>query len=206
MTDPSKTKKDPWDKADIIAKILIPLTALGVTLLFNNGRASQKTFEVAIQVLQSSNSDKLPSVRKWAIDVFQKYTSMPFEDKALKELEKNPLPSGGIPRIVFPNPEQLRRISIIRPITEPIALSQKIKKALSADEKYKNVNITMDTRPANQFPNSADTRFYYTADRANAQALNDYIKSKLEINSKLNDRSTHPDAYKHIQGELHVYI
>jgi hypothetical protein len=98
--------KDIWDKVDVVGKllgaILIPfaLAAAGfyVNLTLQDRAAKEKTVEIAITVLQQSNSTALPELRGWALGVFEDTVlaaNQELPDAAKKELKTLPLPGAG---------------------------------------------------------------------------------------------------------------
>lgn len=209
MSESEGTKnKDRWDKADTVGKLLIPIAIALATFWFDsslkNREAKQKTFEVAIGILQAPKSDETQQLRQWALGVFQNMTGiakLPTSPGANKELQQGtqlPLTS----QLQMPNPERLR-ISIIRVEGTPADQSEQIKSAL-IDANYTNVTTT--ERPQSLFPDKAEIRFYYPSDSQNAQSLNNYINKVLGITIQVNDRSQDQDASRHRPGDLHVYI
>jgi hypothetical protein len=207
MFEDSK-KKDIWDRADVIGKLLIPIVVVAATLSFDASKkqseARQKTLEVAIDILKSPKSSETEQLRNWALTVFQKETgtaSANLTEGATQELQKGtPLP--GSPRLQLQNSEQLR-VAIIRLQGTSPDQSEKIRSAL-ADGGYTNVTLT--ERAQDVFPGKPEVRFYYPADSQNAQTLNDYISGTLGIPIQVNDRSQDRDASSHRPGDLHVYI
>ena len=124
------------------------------------------------------------------------------------------LPSGAIEEIQkgaqLPSTSQLRlptprevRVSIIRLKGAVADESERIKSALITGG-YENVTTT--ERPRDSFPNRAEVRFYYLADRENAKALSEYFNRVLNIATQVNDRSQDQDASSHRPGDLHVYV
>jgi hypothetical protein len=200
-------KKDPWDRADVIGKLLIPIIIAAATIWFNYsqkvGEARQKTFEIATGILKSPKSQETEQLRSWALGVFQKeakQASVELPKEAFQELQKGPLPSGSELRL--PTPGQLR-VAIIRLQGTPADPAERIRSAL-ADAGYTNVSTS--ERPQASFPSKAEVRFYYPADSVNAQALSDYINRTLNIPIEVNDRSEDRDVSSHRLGDLHVYI
>lgn len=99
--------KDAWDKADILGKllgsILIPvgLAATGyyVNAALQDRAAKEKTAEIAVTVLQSSDTS-IPELKIWARKVFNETLAaadQPLPVAAQHELESTPLPSGSPP-------------------------------------------------------------------------------------------------------------
>jgi hypothetical protein len=206
MFEDSK-KKDIWDRADVIGKLLIPIVVVAATLSFDASKkqseARQKTLEVAIDILKSPKSSETEQLRSWALIVFQKETgtaSANLTEGATQELQ-NGTPLPGPPRLQLPTSAQLR-VAIIRLQGTPPDQSEKIRSAL-ADGGYTNVTLT---ERAGVFPDKPEVRFYYLADSQNAQALNDYISGTLGIPITVSNKSQDPDASSHRPGDLHVYI
>ncbi|HEV8428950.1 MAG TPA: hypothetical protein VGQ41_13695 [Pyrinomonadaceae bacterium] len=208
MTDnESFNKKDQWDRADVIGKLLIPIMIAAATLWFDYsrrvGEAQQKTFEIAIEILRSPQSSETEQLRSWALQVLQKETgaaSSQLPQKAIQELQQGTLP--GTSELRLQNSGQLR-VAIIRLEGTPNDPSEKIKSAL-ADAGY--TNVTTSERAQDVFPSNAEVRFYYPADSVNAQSLSDYISRNLGIPMQIKDRSQDRDASSHRLGDLHVYI
>jgi hypothetical protein len=204
----SPKEKDRWDKADVVGRWLMPIAIAAATFWFDSAlkerESRQKTFEVAIGILQAPSSADTQQLREWALGVFQKatgtaYTALPSE--AIKELRGGAqLPSTS--QLRLPTPGQLR-VSIIRLEGASTDQSERIKSALIAAG-YTNVATT--ERSQNLFPKRAEVRFYYPADSQNAQSLSDFINTNLGIPIQVNDRSRDLDAPVHRQGDLHVYV
>src|SRR5215471_15426586 len=74
----SSKKKDQWEKADVVGKWLIPVTVALATVFFNSGQkareAKEKSFEVAISILQAPKTDDTKQLREWALSVFTDVT------------------------------------------------------------------------------------------------------------------------------------
>jgi len=90
--------KDIWDKADVIGKvfgavlILFALAGTGffVNLALQERAAREKVFEIAVTVLQSSNTTS-SALREWAINVFEDTVHPP--STVIAQLKTSPLPS-----------------------------------------------------------------------------------------------------------------
>lgn len=212
-------EKDFWDKADVVGKWLIPVAVVLATLWFNselNKReagqraseaeraANQKTFEVAVGILQAPKSDETQVLRGWALDQFQKVTGVAnsqLPSGAIEEIKKGAqLPSA--PQLRLPTPREVR-VSIIRLKGTAAAKSEQIRSDLN-NGGY--ANVTMDERPQDSFPDKAEVRFYYVEDRENAKALSEYINQVLNIATQVKDKSQDQDASHHRPGDLHVYV
>lgn len=166
--------------------------------------ANQKTFEVAVGILQAPKSDETQFLRGWALEQFQKVTGV----------ANAKLPSGAIEEIrkgaQLPSTSQLRlptsrevRVSIIR-LKGAVADESELIKSALISAGY--ASVTTAERPQDSFPNRAEVRFYYLADKENAKALSDYINGVLNIATQINDRSQDQDASSHRPGDLHVYV
>jgi lysozyme len=99
-------KRDIWDKADIIGKltgsILIPVvvasTGIYVNAALQERASKQKTFEIAITILQSKDSS-IPQLKAWAQSVFAETVAganQPLPAAAQKELSVRRLPTSGV--------------------------------------------------------------------------------------------------------------
>jgi hypothetical protein len=150
MPESEKSKsKNLWEKADIISKWLIPVAIALATIWFNSTlkerEARQKTFEVAIGILQAPKSDETHQLREWALGVFQDvsgkaYAGLPI--KAVQEIREGAqIPSTS--QLRLPTSGQLR-VSIIRLEGTPPAQSDQIKTAL-VSAGY--VNVTTENAP-----------------------------------------------------------
>jgi hypothetical protein len=212
-------EKDFWDKADVVGKWLIPVAVVLATLWFNSAlntreagqraseaerAANQKTFEVAVGILQAPKSDETQFLRGWALEQLQKVTGVAnakLPSGAIEEIQKGAqLPSTS--QLRLPTPREVR-VSIIR-LKEAVAdESERIKSALITAG---YANVTTTERPQDSFPDRAEVRFYYLADRENAKALSEYINRVLNIATQVNDRSQDQDVSSHRAGDLHVYV
>jgi len=205
----SSKKKDQWEKADVVGKWLIPVTVALATVFFNSGQkareAKEKSFEVAISILQAPKTDDTKQLREWALSVFTDVTgtaSSELPKGAEQELREGvPLPS--TPQPGPPGAGQLR-VSIIRLEGAPPDQSERIRADLASAGGYTVVSMTQ--RSADAFPSRPEVRFYYPADSQNAQALSDHLKNSLGIATQVNNRSQDEDALKHRPGELHIYV
>jgi hypothetical protein len=210
MPESEKSKsKNLWEKADIISKWLIPVAIALATIWFNSTlkerEARQKTFEVAIGILQAPKSDETQQLREWALGVFQDvsgkaYAGLPI--KAVQEIREGAqIPSTS--QLRLPTSGQLR-VSIIRLEGTPPAQSDQIKTAL-VSAGY--VNVTTGERSSGVFPQKAEVRYYYPSDSLNAQSLTDYINRNVPgLVTTAKDKSQDPDASTHRPGDLHVYV
>ena len=99
----AQSGRDSWEKIDIIGKlstsILIPLAVVLAGYFVNSAlqrdNATQKAFEIAVDVLRSTNPP--PQLKVWAEKVFADTLSAsgsPLSDAARQELQTNPLPAG----------------------------------------------------------------------------------------------------------------
>ena len=212
-------EKDFWDKADVVGKWLIPVAVVLATLWFNSAlntreagqraseaerAANQKTFEVAVGILQAPKSDETQFLRGWALEQLQKVSGVAnskLPSGAIEEIQKGAqLPSTS--QLRLPTPREVR-VSIIR-LKEAVAdESERIKSALITAG---YANVTTTERPQDSFPDRAEVRFYYLADRENAKALSEYINRVLNIATQVNDRSQDQDVSSHRAGDLHVYV
>ena len=212
-------EKDFWDKADVVGKWLIPVAVVLATLWFNselNKReadqraseakraANQKTFEVAVGILEAPKSDETQFLRGWALEQLQNVTGVAnakLPIGAIEEIQKGAqLPSTS--QLRLPTPREVR-VSIIRLKGAVAEESERIKSDLNAAG---YANVTMDERPQDSFPNKAEVRFYYEADRENAKALSEYINRVRNIATQVKDKSQDQDASSHRAGDLHVYV
>jgi hypothetical protein len=200
-------KRDSWDRADVIGKLLIPVIIAAATISFNYsqkiGEARQKTFETAIDILKSPKSPDTEQLRSWALGVLQTETqqaSAELPKAAIQELQKGALPSASALRL--PNPGQVR-VAIIRLQGTANEPAEKLKSALTSAG-YTDVSIREETQGL--FPSKAEVRFYYPADSVNAQALSEYINRTLSLPIEVNPRSQDRDTSNHRLGDLHVYI
>lgn len=206
--DESPKKKDIWDVADVIGKLLIPIAIAAATLWFDSSRkeseAKQKTLEVALEILKAPKSAETEQLRGWALKVFQEVTgnaSAGLPPGAIQELQQGTqLPSTS--QLQLPNPGQLR-VFIMRLEGTSAEQSERIRSELIAAG---YTNVTLAERPQSLFPDRAEVRFYYPADSQNAQSLSDYITQTLRIPTQVNDRSQDRDTSNHRPGDLHIYL
>ncbi len=95
--------KDGWDKAEIVAKMLVPIVIALFGYLINNSiqekalqqkdvELSQKYIEIAVGILKSdpSKKEKEP-LRAWAIDVLKKYSPIEISPAAIEALKNERL-------------------------------------------------------------------------------------------------------------------
>jgi hypothetical protein len=94
MAYPDEKPKDPWDKAEILAKILgavlLPVITICIAYLLNasikDRSARVRTVELAVEILKSD--PKAPTnanyVRGWAVEVLQKNSEVPLPEEALE--------------------------------------------------------------------------------------------------------------------------
>lgn len=203
-----KGQKDKWDKWDIIGKLLIPFVIAAATFGFNASQnkrgATQKTLEVAIDILKAPQSAETEQLRNWALEILRreaKTASAELPSGAVKELQQGtPLPSTSQLKLPHPGP---MRISIIRPQGTSAEQSEKLKSDLAAGS---YTNVVTSERPQANFPSNPEVRYYYPEDKVNADALSDYISTQLHISNQSKDKTTDPGAASHSPGELHVYI
>jgi hypothetical protein len=95
--------KDPWDKAEILAKILgavlLPVITICVAYMLNasiqDRSARVRMVELAVEILKSD--PKAPTsanyMRGWAVEVLQKNSEVPLPEEASKLLMELPLPT-----------------------------------------------------------------------------------------------------------------
>ena len=92
--------KDNWDKIRIIGILLIPiiLAILGwnVDNSFKESDIKMKYIEIAIDILRDKPKEETTSLRLWAMKVISQYSLVKFDDNALNELKKYPLPKYNI--------------------------------------------------------------------------------------------------------------
>jgi len=208
-------RKDFWDKADVGGKWLIPIVVAFATIwfsatqtardvrqkTFDSERAEkQKTFEVAIGILREPPSQETVELRKWALTVFKDVTKNAYGEVpqgAVDEISKRPLPA-------LSQASGQLRVFIIRLSGTPTATSDQIKSALT-DAGY--TGIILSEQIPSLFPQSAEVRYYYESDLANAQSLSDYINQNVNgVTTIVRNKSRDPDASTHRPGDLHVYV
>jgi hypothetical protein len=96
--------KDVWDKIDVIGKligsILVPVAVAVVGLLINTGLQSrsdaEKTFEIAVQVLQSEKSTRQPDLYRWALGTVTSTVAKsdyPWSEAVQRDVTQRPLPT-----------------------------------------------------------------------------------------------------------------
>jgi len=91
-------KKDAWDKLQILANC-IALVLLGILgtffeSSFKSRELNLKYISLAVEVLRLKPEATPTNLRKWAIDIVNRYSSVPLPSDAQKELMTNPFPSG----------------------------------------------------------------------------------------------------------------
>jgi hypothetical protein len=130
LEDDSSKKSGFWDIADVVGKWLIPIVVVLATLWFNSAQnqreasqkafegqraEKQKTFEVAIGILQAPKSNETEKLRGWALGVFQAVTNNAYgtlPPGAVEEINKGAqLPA--LSQLRLPNPGPVR-VFIIR--------------------------------------------------------------------------------------------
>lgn len=204
MGDKEK-ERDLWSKADVISKWLIPVAVVILTFVINDevreNDAKQKTFEVAVAVLQSPESVKVPHVRDWALGVFEKATGV--AGSKLPEEAKRELQRGDHLPATYPAGASQSRIRILRLRGAPAEAVQRV-----LDELRKagyNIASTSEREPR-LFPNSSEVRYYYPTDEAAAVALQAHLLTEHGVVVQVNDRSKDQDAAQHRPGDLHLYL
>lgn len=91
---PDKSK-DGWDKAHIIAIILIPVL-VGLFGYFINASVKDKEIslkyvEIAIGILKGDPDKETPALREWAISVINSNSPVKLDTKVREELKRKPL-------------------------------------------------------------------------------------------------------------------
>jgi len=147
--------KDYWDKADIIAKILIAGLALIASVYVSfygfdiNSKIkerddkhqeqlnkqqtrhkeldlSQKYIEIAVNILNNKPEKENTPLRDWAIDIIKKYTPIPLTPDIIRALKTRPLSTS----INLPSIGASTGITPISP-------------AVSSTDNHKNANVTL---------------------------------------------------------------
>lgn len=90
------SRKDNWDKAQIIGFILIPFV-IGIWGYFINDNIKEKEIrlqylDMALNILSQEPSKDADGMRLWAIDVVEEFAIIQFSDEALKELKRSAFP------------------------------------------------------------------------------------------------------------------
>jgi hypothetical protein len=103
MEHPDEKPKDPWDKAEILAKILgavlLPVITICIAYLLNasiqDRSARVRMVELAVEILKSDPQAKTNAnyMRGWAVEVLQRNSEVPLPEEALKLLMEVPLPT-----------------------------------------------------------------------------------------------------------------
>lgn len=201
------SKKGALDFLDVIGKLLIPVVIAWATIRaeasLKKREADEKAFEVAVNILQSNNSTKIPALRNWAIGIFKNTTGASDNElstAAVNELRQGASLPNGRP-LALPGSSHLR-VLIVRPKGTASENSDRIREAL-AEGGYLNSSAVETT---GVFPSQTEVRFYHPEDSASAAALQTYMEQSLHIPTRLNDSSHRADAGEHIVGELHVYV
>jgi len=75
---------------DIVKFIAVPITIAISTYLYtisvNQNNVSQKYIEIATNILKESPSQKNEDLRKWAVEIINKYSDIKFENKLKQSL------------------------------------------------------------------------------------------------------------------------
>jgi len=80
----------------IIASVAIPILLVvygnSINSTIKEKEIGLKYVEVAVGILKSKPSAETTALRKWAISIIQKHSTIPLNSEAIKELESAPLP------------------------------------------------------------------------------------------------------------------
>jgi hypothetical protein len=102
MAYPDEKKKDGWDKAEILAKILgavlLPVITICIAYMLNASiqerSARVRMIELAVEILKSDPQANVKAnyMRGWALEVLQKNSEVPLPKEAITALMELPLP------------------------------------------------------------------------------------------------------------------
>ena len=99
-----KHKKRDWlDIIEVFSKIIASIAIPIILVVYGNNinttmrekEISLKYVEVAVGILKSKPNSETMALRKWAIAIIQKNSTIPLSQGAINELENSPLPKVG---------------------------------------------------------------------------------------------------------------
>ena len=83
-------KKDIWDKASVLAALLVPIVIALVghayTSALKEAEIRVKYTELAISILKEKPAQDTKDVRAWSVDVINKYSGVPMDANVRKQL------------------------------------------------------------------------------------------------------------------------
>ena len=84
--------------AKVVASIAIPLviaiSGTSINSTIKEKEIGLKYVEVAVGILKSKPTPETGELRNWAISIIQRHSTIPLSEKAIEELQVNPLPKG----------------------------------------------------------------------------------------------------------------